>query len=214
MKLDFSAFPDRTVTVVPGKSTIYDTRAEAFYAAFGVAQATAHLVSGDTLLWPDGKDQKIVRLYYSSKGNIGPDEADGTFKDSYINLTSTILSDELKAKFPHLAGYAAFKIPSGVDIKALLKDELVAIATNADGVVQAATQVQTAGALDAQYASAAKSLEYGAVVGSDNVVFRLWAPTAQSVQLVVYNSDKSLANTYDMTQDASSGAWSYTGAVS
>ena len=211
MKLDFSAFPDRTVTVVPGKSTIYDTRAEAFYAAFGVAQATAHLVSGDTLLWPDGKDQKIVRLYYSSKGNIGPDEADGTFKDSYINLTSTTLSDELKAKFPHLAGYAAFKIPSGVDIKALLKDELVAIATNADGVVQAATQVQTAGALDAQYASAAKSLEYGAVVGSDNVVFRLWAPTAQSVQLVVYNSDKSLANTYDMTQDASSGAWSYTG---
>lgn len=211
LKIDFSAFPDRTVTLVPGKSTVYDTRAQAFNAAFGVALATAHLVSGDTLLWPDGKDQSIVRLYYSATGNIGPDEADGTFKDSYINLSATTISDELKAKFPHLSGYAAFKIPGGVDIKALLKDELVAIATNSSGVVQAATQVQTAGALDDQYATAAKALEYGAMVTSDNVVFRLWAPTAQSAQLVIYNDDKTVAATHEMTADASSGAWSYTG---
>ncbi len=213
MKVDFSAFPDRTVTVVPGKSTVYDTRAAAFAAAFGVAQAKAHLVSGDTLLWPDGDGQSIVRLYYSKTGNIGPDESDGQFKDSYVNLTATTLSDDLKAKFPNLSSYAAFKIPSGTDIKALLKDELVAIATNSSGVVQAATQVQTAGALDDEYATAASALDYGAIVSSDAVTFRLWAPTAQSVKLVVYNTDKTVANTYDMTEDTSTGAWSYVGAA-
>lgn len=211
MKVDLSTFTDRTVSVVVGKSTVYDTRAEAFYAAFGVAQATAHLVAGDTLLWPDGADQDIVRLYYSTSGGIGPDETDGTFKDSYVNLTATTLSDELKAKYPHLAGYAAFKVPSTVDIKTLLKGELVAIATNSSGIVQAATQVQTAGALDDEYASAAKTLDYGAIVADDAVTFRLWAPTAQNVQLVIYNDDKSVAATQQMTFDSDSGAWSYAG---
>lgn len=41
----------------------------------------------------------------------------------------------------------------------------------------------------------AEALEYGAIVSDGGVTFRLWAPTAQDVKVVVYNADKTVAGT-------------------
>ena len=43
--------------------------------------------------------------------------------------------------------------------------------------------------------------------------FRLWAPTAQSVKVVIYNANKEAVSTNDMTFDNASGSWSYAGAA-
>ncbi|MDN3684918.1 hypothetical protein QW180_20440 [Vibrio sinaloensis] len=40
------------------------------------------------------------------------------------------------------------------------------------------------------------------------MTFRLWAPTAQNVELVVYNADKSLAGKHPLVEDTESGSWS------
>lgn len=55
LRVSFSDFTDRTVSVIAGNSALYDSRADAFRAAFGVALADAHWVDKTTLLWPGGK---------------------------------------------------------------------------------------------------------------------------------------------------------------
>lgn len=210
MRVTFSDFPDRTVSVIAGSNALYDTRAEAFRAAFGVAQANAHWVDKQTILWPAGKDKPIVRLYYSQSSKVAAN-SQGEFTDSYYSLTPTTISEETRARFPHLADYAAFKLPENVSVDQLLTGETIALATDKEGVISSATQIQTAGVLDDRFAAAAEKLEYGAQVNGANVTFRLWAPTAQQVALVLYNSDKKVIGSYPMARDSDSGAWSYQG---
>ncbi len=210
MKVVFSDHPDRTVAIVAGKSEVFDSRADAFTAAFGVAGASAHLVDGNTLIWQGGKDKPHVRLYYTESGTIKAN-AEGVFDFPYLSLTATSLTAEQQAKYPHLKDAAAFALPSGKDLKPLLKGELVAIGTDADGILQGATLVQSAGALDALYAEEATKLAYGAIVEGGNVTFRLWAPTAKSVKLALFDEQHKALGERTMTQDEASGSWSVQG---
>lgn len=210
MKVVFSDHPDRTVAIVAGKNEIFGSRAEAFTAAFGVAGASAHLIDGNTLIWQGGKDKPHVRLYYTESGTIKAN-AEGVFDFPYITLTPTSLTAEQQAKYPHLKDAAAFALPAGKDLKPLLKGELVAIGTDADGILQGATLVQSAGALDALYSEAATKLTYGAVVEGGNVIFRLWAPTAKSVKLALFDGQHKPLGERTMTLDEASGSWSVQG---
>ncbi|MBQ4671585.1 pullulanase-type alpha-1,6-glucosidase [Aeromonas dhakensis] len=210
MKVVFSDHPDRTVAIVAGKNEIFGSRAEAFTAAFGVAGASAHLIDGNTLIWQGGKDKPHVRLYYTESGTIKAN-AEGVFDFPYITLTPTSLTAEQQAKYPHLKDAAAFALPAGKDLKPLLKGELVAIGTDADGILQGATLVQSAGALDALYSEAATKLTYGAVVEGGNVTFRLWAPTARSVKLALFDEQHKPLGERTMTLDEASGSWSVQG---
>lgn len=210
MKVIFSDHPDRTVAIVAGKNAIFDSRAEAFTAAFGVAGASAHLIDGNTLIWQGGKDKPHVRLYYTESGTIEAN-ADGVFDFPYISLTPTSLTAEQQARYPHLKDATAFALPSGKDLKPLLKGELVAIGTDAEGILQGATLVQSAGALDALYSDAASKLDYGAIVEGGNVTFRLWAPTARSVKLALFDEQHNSLGERTMTLDEASGSWSVQG---
>ncbi|WP_421169668.1 pullulanase-type alpha-1,6-glucosidase [Aeromonas dhakensis] len=210
MKVVFSDHPDRTVAIVAGKNEIFGSRAEAFTAAFGVAGASAHLIDGNTLIWQGGKDKPHVRLYYTDSGTIKAN-AEGVFDFPYITLTPTSLTAEQQAKYPHLKDAAAFALPAGKDLKPLLKGELVAIGTDADGILQGATLMQSAGALDALYSEAATKLTYGAVVEGGNVTFRLWAPTARSVKLALFDEQHKSIGERTMTLDEASGSWSVQG---
>lgn len=133
------------------------------------------------------------------------------FDFPYITLTPTSLTAEQQAKYPHLKDAAAFALPAGKDLKPLLKGELVAIGTDADGILQGATLVQSAGALDALYSEAATKLTYGAVVEGGNVTFRLWAPTAKSVKLALFDGQHKPLGERTMTLDEASGSWSVQG---
>ncbi|WP_156293666.1 pullulanase-type alpha-1,6-glucosidase [Serratia oryzae] len=210
MRVTFSDFPDRTVSALAGSSAMYDTRADAFRGAFGIALAEAHWVDKQTILWPGGKDKPIVRLYYNHSSKVAAN-SEGKFTDRYFSLTPTTISQETSARFPHLAGYAAFKLPNTANVDELLTDETVVLATDKDGILSSATQVQTAGVLDDRFAAAAEKLEYGALVNGSGVTFRLWAPTAQQVELVLYSADKKVIGSQPMTRDSESGAWSYQG---
>ncbi len=71
--------------------------------------------------------------------------------------------------------------------------------------------MQTAGVLDDTYAAAAEALSYGAQLTDSGVTFRVWAPTAQQVELVIYSADKKVIASHPMTRDSASGAWSSAG---
>lgn len=210
LRVSFGDFTDRTVSVIAGNSAIYDSRADAFRAAFGVALAEAHWVDKTTLLWPAGEDQPIVRLYYSHSSKVAAD-SEGKFTDRYLKLTPTTISQQVSMRFPQLSGYAAFKLPDDAKTDELLQGETVAIAAAEDGILISATQVQTAGVLDDTYAPAAEALNYGAQVSDGGVNFRLWAPTAQQVDLVLYSADKKVLASHPMTRDSTSGSWTWQG---
>lgn len=193
---------------------LFDTRLEAFAKVpeqtVGIAGAAAHLIDAKTIVWEGAKDAAYVNLYYDADGGIGADADNKLTFDKRFDLKKTTLTDAqlaiLDAKDRKLKSWTAFSLPNGVDIKTLLKGELVAISTDSKGVLDTGTKVQTAKALDAVYAEKAAALEYGAIVSDSGVTFRLWAPTAQDVKVVVYNADKTLASTHDMTFDSASGS--------
>lgn len=200
---------------------LYATRAAAFEQVpeqtVGISGAAAHLIDAKTIVWEGAKDAAYVNLYYDADGGIGADADNKLTFDKRFDLKKTTLTTEqlaiLDAKDRKLKSWTAFSLPNGVDIKTLLKGELVAISTDSKGVLDTGTKVQTAKALDAVYAEKAAALEYGAIVSDSGVTFRLWAPTAQDVKVVIYNADKTLASTHDMTFDSASGSWSYAGAA-
>ena len=66
--------------------------------------------------------------------------------------------------------------------QALLKGELVAIGTDADGILQGRPWCRVPVPSMPFTAKRPPSWPYGAVVEGGNVTFRLWAPTAKSVQ--------------------------------
>ncbi|MGM7628839.1 hypothetical protein, partial [Serratia marcescens] len=49
------------------------------------------------------------------------------------------------------------------------------------------------------------------MVEGGNVTFRLWAPTAKSVTLALYNASHQKSGEVAMTFDSASGSWSYEG---
>ncbi len=97
-------------------------------------------------------------------------------------------------KFPILRGATALKI-SQVDmpaVPALLKGELVLAKMN-DTATADTTSLQVAGVLDDLFYFDG---ELGAQLSGDRIRFRLWAPTARSVRLFVYD-------------DPDGGGWRY-----
>ncbi|CDG87717.1 pullulanase-type alpha-1,6-glucosidase [Xenorhabdus bovienii] len=173
-------------------------------------QASAHWVDKRTLLWPEGADKPHVRLYYNRHNKVEAND-EGNFTDSYLALTPTTLSKKTAERFPHLAELPAFHLPENTDVDRLITGDLVALATNEEGLLLSATQVQIAGVLDDRFAGIAETLEYGALINDTEVTFRLWAPTAQNVGLVIYNEDKQAIANHTMNRDAESGSWSWQG---
>lgn len=176
-------------------------------------------VSGASAIFADDKtllvgniEAKSVTLYYSEQGMLSFDPESKTVSGFDKEFTSeTTASESWKTTKPHLAkenkfvGFTFDDIQS--ELKQLLKGQLWLVASDSTGVIQA-TEVQPASALDALYADAASQLQYGALTSGSTTTFRLWAPTAQSVKLIPYGTDKQAQTAIPMNFDTDSGSWS------
>ncbi|WP_220720674.1 pullulanase-type alpha-1,6-glucosidase [Agarivorans litoreus] len=209
---------NRSITFMPSNSTQFASRDVAFEeagpsAGFEVNTIGAIMLDDKTIAWRGGDGASMVQLMFTHDGEFSV--SDGVVSGSSIVLSGSTLSDEQKAKFPHLANYPAFSLPSlpeSISLSDILKGSVVAIASDEAGEMRSVTAVQYAGALDALYAEAATELEFGAVVGADQTTFRIWAPTATNVELVLYNNDKTERERIPMVEDKASGSWSVSSA--
>jgi pullulanase-type alpha-1,6-glucosidase len=97
-------------------------------------------------------------------------------------------------------------------LPALLRGELVLVQEDAQGRVLQATRVQHAAALDDWYASAESLPDLGATVvrtrQATRTQFRLWAPTAQQVQLCLHGAEAGATRGLPLQRDERTGAWS------
>ncbi|MTD16233.1 pullulanase-type alpha-1,6-glucosidase [Nakamurella sp. YIM 132087] len=208
-------------TVPPGAVTTFsyvlDTHVLTVTAAASTAadlsQSKAQWLNRNWIAWdlPDTANQWHYRLHYSSKGGLGLD-ATAVTGGSSIALTrsATGLPAALQGKHPNLAGYDALQLPSSAVrdkklLAAILKGQVVVAAYDDAGKLMDATGVQLPWVLDDLYSGATKQA-LGIVWQGSIPIFKLWAPTAQKVQLVVGPPGSTREITLPMVQD-DKGTW-------
>ncbi len=121
------------------------------------------------------------------------------------------LPDGVKARFPHLARFAALTLPAEAVAAApeILRGQL-AVSAVKDGKIADATALQTPGVLDALYANEGP---LGPAFRDGQPTLRVWAPTARSVTLHLFADSKpaTASTTFPMTFDHATGTWSVSG---
>ncbi len=177
----------------------------------------AYWVTRDTIAWdiavPEGATAK---LYYAPEAGMTGDAsgfADGTAID--LTWDENGLSDEVVQRFPHLAGYTAFRI--GADsldlVPGLVRMQVGIALLDANGQALDGTGLQIPGVLDDLF-------RYEGELGisfTDGVpTLRVWAPTAQRVRLRLFDNANPDAQpeTVRMDFDRATGVWSVTGDAS
>jgi pullulanase len=131
-------------------------------------------------------------------------------------------SDEL-ARFPQLSSYAVLHLPDNAStslLASVLKGQVAVSAVASDGTLKYVTSVQTAGVLDDLFFFPGKlgvaflnredgdSHEASACAANAPILVRVWAPTAQSMSLQLFDhaADTTAAKVTAMTEN--NGVWS------
>src|SRR5262249_34590349 len=181
-----------------------------------LSKQKAHWIDANTIAVKiDGGAANTYALYYDPDGAITLDDAKKVSGGQSIPLTfAGGLTDAQKAKWPHLADFAALKISPADQAKVagILKGQIVAAATGPAGNQVEATGVQIPGVLDDLYTY---SGQLGVIYNGTTPTLKLWAPTARSVILHLFDSATATADTsVPLTLDTATGVWSATGSAS
>jgi pullulanase-type alpha-1,6-glucosidase len=183
-----------------------------------ITRAQAYWVMQDTIAWRIGAVQAdwTVQLHYDPDGGLTLDP-EGVAGGTAIQLQydPAGLDPATRAKFPHLAGHSAFRIPAGqlVQVPEALKSQIAVSVKAGDGTLLDATSLQIPGVLDDLYTYTGP---LGVSFSGGVPTLRLWAPTARSVELRLFaDSDSNSPGTpILMTLDPATGVWSATGDAS
>ncbi|KKO45083.1 pullulanase [Arsukibacterium ikkense] len=181
--------------------------------------AAGHWLDTNTFIWNAGlaNTVPVVKLFYSTDASLVVNNDDQLIGSS-MELTPVELNDMQRTLVPHMANAAAFSADfTAGEAKAMAKNQLALAAYSSDGELVGATYVQVAKVLDDLYASgddSALDATLGIHYEGGNITAAVWGPTARSMTLKVYNSDKTLAASQPMSLDQQTGVWSYTGASS
>jgi len=169
--------------------------------------------------WPRIATSGPVRLYHSATGQISVGlDAPVQGADGHITLdpfTGNVPAADAQ-RFKYVASGTVFTVRAAdiARLPSLHQQQLVLVQEDANGRVQNATTAQIAGALDDLYAAAAQVPDLGATIAQGKTQFKLWAPTAQAVSVVLTtplgNSGLTRTTTEPMTRDAATGVWSLT----
>jgi len=182
-----------------------------------ITQPKAHWVTADTIAWDKASEEGATyALYYSPTAELALAEGAITGGESIpLTFDPTGLPESVTAQYPHLAALGALKIGEAdlAKVPDILKGQFAITATAADGTLIDATSLQIPGVLDELYTYDGP---LGVTYDGETPTLRVWAPTAQSVRLHLFDNDdaETTANVLDMTADPATGVWSIAGDAS
>ncbi|GAA6171670.1 hypothetical protein NBRC116592_13400 [Colwellia sp. KU-HH00111] len=189
--------------------TSYEVKPQAYTAsqlASMTSDSAAHWLAPELLLLPKTDSQHYYQLLAATQNGF-----DG------LLLSAVSLPDEMLGRFPHLADFQGYKVNlSAAQVKTWLKQPLMVAALNEQAQIEHLSYVQTGAVIDALYTQgpndADEVTDLGATITENKVSFKLWAPTAQKVELLLFNDDLTPAETPHLTmiEDTHSGVWSIT----
>jgi pullulanase len=203
---------ERMFWLLDGIDEIY-TKATLFPKGVLIENTAAHWAALDTVFWnTQASAVSKVRLYSSAIDDMGYNGESGIEGDNFLEFMP-VTNSATTLGLPRYSALEAFQASSADTSKAkqMLTGKLLAIAYDSDDTVLAATYVQTPQVLDALYTSGAADANeatLGLIYSDSEIIANLWAPTAQQVNLQIFNAAKELQNTQEMTVDSATGIWS------
>ena len=202
--------------VISGDSTVFTTQpTHGQILMAGFSRLQAFWIDQTTVAIPGASSQPgwTYSLVYSPDATLTITNTGSLTGATSIQLTAfpAGLTPTQAAQYPQLAGYAVFKIPSTVQLttlKQVLQAQIGITGVDSTGALQYLTGVQVAGVLDDLFYYSGK---LGPVFSNGSLTINVWAPTAQSVKLLLYSNqnDSTPAQTVPMT--ATGGVWTATG---
>ena len=192
---------------------------ESVFAANDLANlpsdSSAHWLTTDLLVLPKSVNKYQYQLLSKKAAGFNA-----------IELLPTNLPENLAIKFPHLASFQAFKVQlSPEQAKHWLKQQLMVVAVDdvmdKNEKAQQVAYVQIGGVVDALYTrgenDADEVIDLGATIitkrqgegTNTGVSFKLWAPTAQSVSVQLFDDNlQAMSNgKLEMIEDTTTGIW-------
>lgn len=169
--------------------------------------SSAHWLTPELLMLPKTDSRVEYQLLSKSKSGFNA-----------IALSTAILPENIARKFPHLADFQAYKVDlSSSQVKTWLKQSLMVVALDADKKAKKLAYVQTGAVIDALYTQgendADEVSDLGATVVENGVSFKLWSPTAQQVNVLLFDDNMQPINRASlvMVEDENTGIWSVMG---
>ncbi len=205
--------------VISGDANVFTTQpTPAQIAGAGLYQLQAFWIDRSTVAIPAAGYQaaSTYSLVYSTTASLGIGNTGAlTGATGAIALTpsTTGFTSAEAAQFPQLAGYAVFNLPGNTAAAAMaqaLTGQIVVAGTNG-GSITYLNGVQDAGVLDDLFYY---SGPLGAVFSSGQLTISLWAPTAQSVKLLLYTNENDTTPAQTLPMANSNGVWSVAGQTS
>jgi pullulanase len=179
--------------------------------AGNLTEAKAHWLTRDTVAW-NVPGASSVQLHFSPDAQLAI-TPEGLVGGTAIELTQVgIVDGAIAQKFRHLAGLPVWRIqPADIPrVPQILKQQIAVAARDAEDKPVDATGLQAAGVLDDLFTYPGP---LGVTFAGATPSIRVWAPTAQSVKLHLFDSAdaSAAAQVIEMTEDAAAGTWSVTG---
>ncbi len=183
--------------------------------AASTTDARASWLTSQLIKWPKVNGAGVFKLYRSATGQlVAAKDTKVTGSDGSLTLDvfTGAVPAEAATRFKFLSGGVVLSVKAAdqAGVAALLKEQVLLVQEDSAGVVQNATTLQLAGALDGLYASAnAATTDLGVSLASGTTAFKVWAPTARKVSLCTYDTGTGAATGLDaMSFDAARGTWS------
>ncbi|MEU6858248.1 pullulanase-type alpha-1,6-glucosidase [Glycomyces sp. NPDC046736] len=161
----------------------------------------------------DSTDGKVFELLASADGSIRIEDGAVAGDFTTIGLTPVGgLTEEQRRAYPQYWGYRAFAVDAdGEGVREALRGQLVAVERDHAGAVWYATGVQASGAIDDVY-SEALGADLGVTWRGSVPEVALWAPTARSVALELFDSPQDDSPAVQaMSFSERTGVWSVEG---
>lgn len=167
----------------------------------------AHWFNEELFLIGSAQNAVSFELVSSATASLDNGEA----PDLIVPLQNIPRPDYIQGSAPHLSEFIALKPNTALEnVQQLLKNQLAILQKDSDGNIQKVSYLQTARVLDALYTAADNDADevdgYGATLREEKSRFLLWAPTAISVSVKLYDEVKEPLASIAMTEDES-GVW-------
>jgi pullulanase-type alpha-1,6-glucosidase len=177
-----------------------------------VSRAFAQWIDRTTLVWDAPTAGELRYALEYAPGTSADDIASGHGIAIPLHATSGI-PERLRRKYPHLTAHRAFDVDfrSVNQLRDALASPLIATQRDHGGHLTAATGVQIAGVLDDLFKAAAAE-QLGPAWNGGMPRLALWAPTARSVILKLYDTASGSSHRLiPMRRNDATGVWSVTG---
>jgi pullulanase-type alpha-1,6-glucosidase len=181
-----------------------------------LSKASALWIDRYTVAWNvDPSSSQRFAIEYAEDASLRVENGDLNRRGHAIRLAPVAggLTEEQRAKYPHLKAYTAFRVErdDADRVHEALRSQLLATGRDGEDRLVAVAGVQIPGVLDDLYAAAAGT-RLGPTWSDGTPRLSVWAPTARSVALHLYETASGPSRRLvPMQRDDATGVWSVTG---